>query len=122
MSENKAYGYLAEGNELEDTGDFAAAAQKYKMASRAGAIQGKVNRANILSMDGMSEKEKRTALRLYKEAASQGIAEAAYNLSITYLNTGNRRMASYWCNRAIALGDDDAKELLGSIERGLPPG
>lgn len=122
MCENKALEYLAEGNELADTGDFAAAVHKFKMASRAGAIEAKVNRANILSMDGMPEKDKRTALRLYKEAVSQGIAEAACNLSITYMHAGNRRMASYWCNRAIAMGADDVEDLLESIERGLPRG
>ncbi len=52
------------------------------------------------------------AVALYTRAADAGFAPSAWNLHLHYGDVGDARAAEFWLERAAALGDQDAAEIL----------
>lgn len=63
-------------------------------------------------------KNRREAMRLYRQAARQGMSIAAMNIAVLYRESGDRRGEKRWLQRAVELDDTDAELALARLELG----
>lgn len=105
------------GDRLSDEGHYREAWRAFLRAARCGHASSQLNLGTMYS-DGCGIRRSRSKARhwLLKAVADRGTAAAAANnLGITYLDRGSVRRGRRWLERAIALGDDDARLHLGHL-------
>jgi TPR repeat protein len=112
MKKTKTKGrtYLEYGCELYEQGKLEEAFEAFHIAAKLGNPQAQVNLGNLFDAGEGTGQDRKRAAYWYKKAASKGVAEAAYNLAISYKQQGKTRFSQFWFKRASELGDEDALE------------
>ena len=90
----------------------------FEQAARLGNPFAQNNLANLYDSGKGVTLSRSRARQLYRRAASHGVAEAAYNLAISYQYTGDRRWVKYWMARAARMGDKDASAAMKKLAAG----
>jgi uncharacterized protein len=98
--------------EFFESGERGKSVRLFLTAALMGNIEAQVNLANIYGDGDGVRSDFDKARYWYKRAISGGSPEAAYNLSMSYLNRGDARWAKHWLSVAKAMGDADAGEQL----------
>lgn len=61
------------------------------------------------------DRDKKSAIKLYKRAAKKGLTESMINIAVHHKNSGNTRYFIYWIDKAANAGDPIAIEELNFI-------
>lgn len=100
---------LEQGCDLYEEGKLREAFLAFYRAAKSGNPQAQVNLANLYDAGEGVERDQKRAAYWYKRAITKGVAEATYNLAISYRQQGKSKWALFWFKRAAEIGDEDVK-------------
>lgn len=103
---------LEYGCDLYEEGKFKEAFLAFQRAAKLGNPQAQVNLGNLYDAGEGVEQDQKLAAYWYKHAIKNGVAEAAYNLAVSYKQQGKIKWAQFWFKRASEMGDEDAMDQL----------
>lgn len=99
----------------QDSGDLSAAVKYYQRSAALGSPEAKVNLGNLYSTGDGVAKNTLLAKQLYKSAFRQGNMYGATALGSQFRSEGNTKMAKAWYGRAVAMGEEWAREMLTEL-------
>jgi TPR repeat protein len=99
---------LEDACDLYEQGLLRKAAAVFQKAARLGDPYAQTNLANLYDSGKGVRLNQPRARYWYRRAARRGVAEAAYNLAISYQHAGDQRWMKHWMKSAAKMGDKDA--------------
>lgn len=110
--EKMARHFLELGCDFQEAKKFNLAFLNYSKSEKLGNSEAANNLGNLFA-DGVGcKKDVNKSIHLYKRAVKLGSSAGAYNLGVHYMNAGQKRWSLHWFRVALAMGDEDAEEMI----------